>query len=113
MTISPRGLSFIETAENAPLAEGKLEVATLYEDNGKPCIGYGCDLSEAEVAQYDGRGIPPAEAADLLKFRLTAVGEAIFLMVKVPLTQGQFDALSSFVYNLGPGALRDSTLLKL
>ncbi len=31
----------------------------------------------------------------------------------MPLTQGQWDALSSFVYNLGPGALEKSTLLRL
>jgi lysozyme len=32
--------------------------------------------------------------------------------VTVPLTQGQYDALTSFVYNLGAGNFRSSTLLK-
>lgn len=31
---------------------------------------------------------------------------------KVPLTQGQYDALTDFAFNLGIGALRDSTLMK-
>jgi len=31
----------------------------------------------------------------------------------VPLTQGQFDALASFTYNLGEGQVSKSTLLKL
>ncbi len=34
-------------------------------------------------------------------------------LVKVALNQNQFDALVSFCYNLGDGALADSTLLKL
>lgn len=34
-------------------------------------------------------------------------------LVKVPLTQNQFDALVSFVYNLGVGAFEKSTLLKV
>lgn len=34
-------------------------------------------------------------------------------LVKVPLTQGQYDALVSFVFNLGAGNLMKSTLLKL
>lgn len=33
--------------------------------------------------------------------------------VKVPLSQHQFDSLVSFAYNVGAGALRSSTLLKL
>lgn len=34
-------------------------------------------------------------------------------LVTVPLTQGQLDALTDFVFNLGGGRLAGSTLLKL
>jgi lysozyme len=34
-------------------------------------------------------------------------------LVKVPLSQGQVDALTSFVYNEGSGTLEKSTLLKI
>lgn len=38
---------------------------------------------------------------------------AVASLVKVPLTQGQFDALTDFVFNLGAGRLAGSTLLIL
>jgi peptidoglycan hydrolase-like protein with peptidoglycan-binding domain len=37
---------------------------------------------------------------------------AVNRLVKVPLSQGQFDALVSFSFNVGEGALADSTLLR-
>lgn len=48
-------------------------------------------------------------AADLARF-----GDQVTrMMVGAPTTQGEFDALTSFAYNLGAGNLRTSTLLKL
>lgn len=38
---------------------------------------------------------------------------AVNAAVTVPLTQNEFDALVSFAYNVGEGAFRKSTLLKL
>lgn len=35
---------------------------------------------------------------------------AVLGLINVPLTDGQFDALTSFTYNLGGGALQRSTL---
>jgi len=49
------------------------------------------------------------------KFLAEDIAEAqagIRALVKVPLTDGQLWALTSFVFNLGAGALRKSTLLK-
>ena len=39
-------------------------------------------------------------------------GKIVKKYVNVPLTQAQYDALTSFVFNLGGGAFRSSTLLK-
>ena len=39
-------------------------------------------------------------------------GAAVKKYVHVPLSQGQYDALTSFVFNLGEGNFRSSTLLK-
>ena len=43
--------------------------------------------------------------SDLLRYE-----QAVTRLVKVPLTQGKFDALVSFTFNLGGGALQRSTL---
>ena len=52
------------------------------------------------------------EAEKLLKQDLKIFESAICDVVKVPLNQNQFDALVSFVYNVGIGAFRTSTMLK-
>lgn len=52
------------------------------------------------------------EASDILKKDVNDHAEAVHTYVKVPLTQPQFDALVSFVFNLGAGAFKSSTMLK-
>lgn len=78
--------------------------------DGKPwTVGWGStgmDIGPGTVwteEQADARF-----AKDLAKVEL-GVSQA----VTVPITQGQFDALVSFAYNLGLGSLRTSTLLKM
>ena len=39
--------------------------------------------------------------------------DAVKQYVKVPITSNQFAALASFAFNVGNGALKDSTLLKM
>lgn len=84
----------------------------LTDDVGHPMIGYGCDLSAAEAKKYEGRMISEVEAVSLLLARLTPVVDFLNNIVKVPLTQNQFDALCDLVYNIGSGNFSTSTLLK-
>lgn len=84
----------------------------LTDDVGHPMIGYGCDLSAAEAKKYEGRTISEVEAVSLLLARLTPVVDFLNNIVKVPLTQNQFDALCDLVYNIGLGNFSTSTLLK-
>lgn len=56
--------------------------------------------------------ITQAQADKLLLIELVPRENAINKLVKVPLTQNQFDALVSFVYNEGIAALQKSTLLR-
>jgi len=57
--------------------------------------------------------ITPEEAETLLKEDLTRFEKAVDSLVKVPLNSNQFDALVSFVFNIGINAFSGSTLLKL
>lgn len=59
-----------------------------------------------------GMTITESEAEKLLFKDLVIYENIVKKYVKVPLTQYQFDALVSFVYNLGEGNFKSSTLLK-
>lgn len=61
---------------------------------------------------YEGMTITTAMAERLLDAELAKFVTAVNRLVKVPLSQHQFDALVSFAYNVGVGALERSTLLK-
>lgn len=52
------------------------------------------------------------EAEDLLKEDVSRFEKGVIELVKVPLTQNQFDSLVSFSFNLGLANLKSSTLLK-
>lgn len=59
-----------------------------------------------------GDSITMDQVDEYLREDLQEAEAAVNSSVKVPLNQGQFDALVSFVFNLGAGAFRGSTLLK-
>jgi lysozyme len=48
----------------------------------------------------------------LLRQDVALKAAAVHARVPVPLFQGQFDAVVSWTYNLGEGALKSSTMLK-
>jgi len=90
---------------------------SLYNDAAGNCtIGYGhlvhrgrCNGSEP--AEFK-KGIGEQQAEELLRTDAQTAADAVRRFVHVPLNQAQFDALVSFVYNLGAGAFEGSTLLK-
>lgn len=59
-----------------------------------------------------GDEITMAQVDDFLRADLAEAEKTVSTRVVVPLTQGQFDALVSFVFNVGSGAFMASTLLK-
>jgi len=80
---------------------------------GIPTIGYG-------TIKVDGKPVTMGmtctkEQAEqwLIEHIEHECGAAISTLVKVPINQEIFDSLCSFIYNLGIGNFRSSTLLKL
>ncbi|QCO05435.1 lysozyme [Azospirillum argentinense] len=75
---------------------------------GVPTIGYG---HTAGVRM--GQTINGLQAEVFLRADMADAAAQVDRLVTVPLTDQQRGALASFVFNLGAGALRDSTLLRL
>lgn len=103
MKLSEAGLALIKQAEGFR--------GCVYKDaNGFPTIGYGHRLLHPE--SFPG-GIDEPQAVEILVSDVRDAEEAVARLVKVPLSQGQFDALVDFCFNLGSGRLASSTLLKV
>jgi len=60
-----------------------------------------------------GDCITNAEAMDLLADDLQAAEAAVNSAVKVPISQHEFDAMVSLTFNIGAGAFKSSTLVRL
>lgn len=61
---------------------------------------------------YEGLCVKRSQVDQWLKDDVVEAEDAVNRWVTVPLTQGQFDALVSFTFNLGEGQLKKSTLLR-
>lgn len=74
---------------------------------GSLTIGYGTTIKPGEYTS-----ITKEQGEALLRKSISGFERSVKNLVKVPLNQNQYDALVSFTYNVGAGALKRSTLLK-
>jgi len=100
MKISDEGLSLIKHFEGCELKAYRCAANVL-------TIGYGSTKGVTEDMEITQEG-----AEELLQEEMHEYEGYINDMVKVPLEQHQFDAMVSWVFNLGSGNLGSSTLLK-
>nr|DAI82871.1 MAG TPA: Lysozyme [Caudoviricetes sp.] len=105
MQTSEKGIALIKQFEGCKL--------TAYQDSvGVWTIGYGWTQPVDGKPICAGMTIKQETAVRLLKTGLVSYESDVSRLVKVGLTQGQFDALVSFTYNLGARSLSTSTLLR-
>ena len=107
MTISKPGLDLIKSFEG-------FRSKPYHCSAGVSTIGYGSTYYEGgRHVKMSDTPVSKARATQILEHQVNNVySSSVNRYVTVPLTQNQFDALVSFTYNLGAGALRSSTLLK-
>ena len=101
MNISKKGIDLIKRFEGCRLKAYRCPA-------GVWTIGYG----HTNNVRPDDI-ITQNDAEELLKRDLKVHEDNVKMVVKIALTQNQFDALVSFEYNVGYGAFANSTLLKL
>jgi lysozyme len=101
MNISQEGIALIKRFEGC-------ELEAYLDSVGIPTIAYG-RIKNVEM----GDTCTQEQAEKWLEEELPEYEGYINDMVKVELEQCQFDALCSWVYNLGPNNLKESTLLKV
>ena len=101
MNISQEGLSLIKKFKGCELEAYKCAA-------GVWTIGYGSTKGVKE-----GDSINQEDADKLLMAEMKEYEGYINNMVEVNLEQNQFDSLVSWVFNLGPSNLKNSTLLKV
>jgi lysozyme len=101
MRTSKKGIDLIKSFEGLRLQS--------YQDSvGVWTIGYGTTRGIGP-----GMSITTEQAERMLMNDILRFEPEVDRLVKVPLNQNQWDALLSFVYNLGSMNLGSSTLLKL
>ena len=80
---------------------------------GVPTIGYGSTFySNGKKVTLKDKPITEQDATNLLTTVVTNFSSGVSKLLKIQVTQNQFDALVDFAYNVGIGNLKSSTLLK-
>lgn len=108
MRLDSNGLAFLSREEGLR--------TTPYNDSaGHATIGVGHLIHHGPVTARDlqrYRGFTRADALKLLKADVVSREQAVERLVRVPLSQNEFNALVSLVFNIGVGGFAGSTVLR-
>ncbi len=119
MKMSDDGINWLKDKEDKVLDKQGNHI--IYDDQtGKPVntnkplpngatIGYGHLIKSGEDFT---KGISEAKATELLHNDIATAERAVRDNITVPLSQNQFDALTSLAYNIGTKNFADSTVVK-
>lgn len=110
LTISERGQSLVKSFESCLKRQGSL-FTTYYCPANVLTLGWGHTNANGRKIR-DGDVWTQGECDAALRQDLAVSERGVRRRVKVELTQGQFDALVSFTFNCGEGALARSGLLR-
>ena len=104
--LSQKGLELIKQFEG-------LSLTPYVCDGGIKTIAWGNTYypNGKKVTLQDPK-ITPQQADEILKHALITYEKAVDSFCRDDISQPQFDALVSFAYNVGTGALQKSTLIK-
>jgi len=104
--LSQKGLDLIKQFEG-------LKLKPYLCPAGIPTLGFGNTYyPDGTKVKLTDPAITQEKAEELLKFLLVSYEKAVDSFCRDDISQGNFDALVSFAYNLGTGALQKSTLIK-
>lgn len=106
-SVCPSGINIVKKFEGLHKVTQEGYVRAYRCPAGKWTIGYG-----HTKGVRSGMRATPTECDEFLRQDLEEAGAIVRRHVSVPLSQNQFDALVSFVFNLGGGNFQSSTLLK-
>lgn len=109
MEPSTKALSLIKFFEASDVVRLKAYLDT----GGVPTIGWGTTVYPNGKRVKIGDVCTEEEAEEFLRNDLKIAVQGVKSVVKVEISQSIFDALVSFVYNIGIGQFRSSTMLKL
>lgn len=112
-TLSDKGINLLKSIE-------KLRTEPYDDQTGNEIktwvegatVGYGHLIAKVEWEKYKN-GITESQAFMLFKSDLAPFEKKVKSLVKVPLSQNQFDALVMLAFNIGEPAFSSSSILKL
>ncbi len=108
MTPSQAAMDLLHEFEQGP--QGGMASVPYNDSAGHPTIGWGHRILPGE---WFAMPLTAEESDDLLRSDLERLADGVNSLVTAPITQSMFDALVCFSFNVGLGALKGSTLLRL